>query len=346
MSEYVDRGVSGGKSGGDGEFGGFREFKTGRQKSRVVCDLTLLTNHKGVATKTIEIDEAGGLRKQSAANIYEGEAERITVKGLKALGELIKSLPPNRALCFGVAEKPKARLLTQEVLRSGSYPNAIARDRDHFQFEKGKPGILMLDCDAKPAGLPLNWKEIDGAITKIIPAWKNTQRLWRASSSAFLYRESDGSELIGPGGWRCYVMVDDAAAIPEVGAFLYQALWSKGHGYILISLSGQALDRSLIDASVWQPERVDFAAEPVLGEGLVRRAPKPVLIGSASLLSTHGIKAEFSLGEWRATSELLNKEKEKLAPQIMAARTSFVAEPANPTLAQKFNVSEKRLRSL
>jgi hypothetical protein len=80
-------------------------------------------------------------------------------------------------------------------------------------------------------------------------------------------------------------VVDDASAIPVVGAFFYQRLWEMGHGYVLISHSGQALDRSLIDASVWQPERVDFAAPPVLSSGLERRPPKPELLGSVPLLT-------------------------------------------------------------
>ena len=84
---------------------------------------------------------------------------------------------------------------------------------------------------------PRGWREIDEIIAEIIPAWRSTQRLWRASSSAYLYRP-DGTELIGIGGWRCYVAVDDASAIPGVGAFIYQRLWESGEGYILISKSG------------------------------------------------------------------------------------------------------------
>jgi hypothetical protein len=209
---------------------------------------------------------------------YEGEAERVTISGLKELKDLTENLPSSSALCFGTAAKQKARLLTQETLRAGSYPNAIARDRDHFSFRKGHRGVLMLDCDACPGKPALSWQEIDQIIAQIVPGWSETQRLWRASSSAFIYT-SDGSELIGPGGWRGYVILDDAAAIPAVGAYIYQRLWDLGHGHILISKAGQALDRSLIDASVWQPERVDFAADPVLESGLaeIRHLIRPHL---------------------------------------------------------------------
>ena len=203
----------------------------------------------------------------------------------------------------------------------------------------------MLDCDARPGKPALRWQDIDQIIAQIVPGWSETQRLWRASSSAFIYT-SAGSELIGLGGWRGYIILDDAAAIPAVGAYIYQRLWDLGHGHILISKAGQPLDRSLIDAAIWQPERVDFAAEPVLESGLMRRAPQPTLLGSAPLLATAGIKAPLTLREWRQSSEALKKAKHDVEPEVIAIRKAFVAVHADTLAAQKLNMSEKRLRSL
>ena len=186
-------------------------------------ELTILTNNQGYATKVFTLNENGELSKRSAANIYEGHAERVAIANVADLHDLIGRLPPTQALCFGVAKRQRARLLTQETLRSGSYPDAIARDRDHFSFRQALPGILMLDCDPRPGHAAREWQEIDEAIADIIPAWGQTQRLWRASSSANLYRP-DGTELIGMGGWRCYVVVDDASAISERGSFHLSAL--------------------------------------------------------------------------------------------------------------------------
>ena len=136
-------------SGPPGELCEFGELFSG-QKKRMGCELTLLRNNLGNATKVFDLDDKGQLRKRSAANIYEGEAERVSISDLKDLKELIENLPSSSALCFGTAEKQKARLLTQEALRAGSYPDAIARDREHFSFRKGHRGVLMLDCDAAP----------------------------------------------------------------------------------------------------------------------------------------------------------------------------------------------------
>lgn len=88
-----------------------------------MCEISVLTNHQGAATKTFQLDEAGQLHKSAAAEIYEGEVDRVSVSGLKGLQRRIEGLAPNKALCFGVAERQKARLLTQEALRSGSRRN-------------------------------------------------------------------------------------------------------------------------------------------------------------------------------------------------------------------------------
>jgi len=309
------------------------------------CHLTVLMNNRGHATKVFALDDSGHLQKRSAANIFEGLAKRITIRGLDKLRDHLEKMPSRCAFCFGVTDKKEARLLTQETLRSGSYPDAIARDRDHFSFREGQPGVLMLDCDAREGQLAMNWQDIDQILAEIIPDWLPTQRLWRASSSSFIYA-IDGSEVIGMGSWRCYVMVDDASAIPSVGAYIYQRLWETGHGHIFISQSGQALDRSLIDASVWQPERIDFAAEPVLASGLLRRAPKPILLGSTPLLATAGIVAPQTLAKWRQSSDVLRRAKEAASQECEETRSAYIATRVKALKREFPQASEKHLHKL
>ena len=203
----------------------------------------------------------------------------------------------------------------------------------------------MFDCDAHHGSEPRNWNEIDDIIAEIIPAWRQTQRLWRASSSAYLFRR-DGTELIGMGGWRCYVVVDDASAIPNVGAHIYQRLWEAGHGSIVPSQSGQALDRSLIDASVWQPERVDFAAEPVLEGDVIRRAPNPVLLNGARELATAGLTAALTLAEWRHSSENIQKAKDDAKQKCLKVRKAYVAERLDVLKQERPRTSKRRLQTL
>ena len=87
------------------EFGEFGEFISATQHAHIDCQLTVLVNNQGHATKVFGLDDSGQLRKRSAVNIYEGTALRIGIKSLEELGGLLGRLEPNQALCFGVPER-------------------------------------------------------------------------------------------------------------------------------------------------------------------------------------------------------------------------------------------------
>ena len=106
--------------------------------------------------------------------------------------------------------------------------------------------------------------------------------MWLPSSSAHIHHGEQ--ELIGLGGWRCYCIVADASAIPDLTDYLYQGLWAEGYGFVHVGGRGQRLGRCLIDRAVAQPERLDFVATPVLGEGLTRRSIEPEFRPGADVL--------------------------------------------------------------
>ena len=241
--------------------------------------VTVITNSKGLACKTFELID-GKLVKKSAAQIYEGEARRVEVAGLAGLLRLINGLRSDQALTYGVPAGgiERAAIVTQKQKRlNGSA--AICRDRRHFCFAEGRPGVWMFDHDPQPGQKPKTAREIDAILCEVMPELAAVQRAWKPSSSAHIYRAGDDeTPLIGMGGWRGYAIVNDASTIPMLGAELYRRLWAAGHGYIQPSKSSALLDRTLIDASVWQPERLDFAAAPVLGEGLTQDRPRGLIL--------------------------------------------------------------------
>ncbi|MGA7327334.1 MAG: hypothetical protein WBX25_23300 [Rhodomicrobium sp.] len=308
--------------------------------------LTIIENACGPATKAFSLDPCGKLQKNSAAEIYEGTAKRIEIAGLVDLMRLIDSLQPNQALCYGVAENPSARLVTQEVLRERSAPGAIARDRNHFSFPEDRPGILMLDHDPRPGHGGLDYTRLDELLCELVPPWQDTARLWRPSSSAFVFREADGVELIGLGGWRCYVIVDNAAAIPAVGAFIYQEAWRAGYGYIQISKAGRLLDRSIVDAAVWQPERIDFAAAPLMERGLLRRAPAAVVLPGVPILYNNSLTAPLSMAEWRKESKELAQLKDTYRPKSDEARQRYMSDRITALKAAGTALEDRRLREI
>jgi len=296
-----------------------------------VASITVIRNHNGLAAKVFKLNGAtglDGLDKISAAQIYEGTFELRQAQGIAGLLEVINGLDNKLALTYGVPkiEADRGKIVTQRALMNGADEDAIARDRDHFHYVVGAPGVLMLDCDPRKGYSPRPWPELDAILCGVMPELKDVQRAWRPSSSAFIYRTDTDEELIGIGGWRCYLMVDDASRIPDVGALLYQRLWAAGHGYIQLSKAGSQLDRSIIDASVWQPERLDFAAAPYMSVGLERRPPVDVILPGEPMLKTEGIPPCMPMGEWRRSSTVLHKAKNETKPKAEKTRTRFVKE--------------------
>jgi hypothetical protein len=107
----VEASSHGGAGEGVSEFRELSELFSGHRPTLDI-ELTILTNNQGYATKVFGLDQSGQLAKRSAANIYEGQAERIAIANLAELRDLIGSLQPTQALCFGVPQMKLARLLT------------------------------------------------------------------------------------------------------------------------------------------------------------------------------------------------------------------------------------------
>lgn len=85
----------------------------------------------------------------------------------------------------------------------------------------------------------------------------------------------------GIGGLHLYILIEQARSIPETGQAIFEKLVLHGHGRIETSKAGTLLRRSLVDAGVWQPERLDFTRANC-GEGLEQRFPEPQFFGSIS----------------------------------------------------------------
>ena len=81
---------------------------------------------------------------------------------------------------------------------------------------------------------------------------------WWASSSSYIYNEE--KRLNGLRAQRINFLVKNASDIPRAGKVLLDRLWLHGHGDIVVSKSGQLLEKTTFDGSVWQPCRFDFAA--------------------------------------------------------------------------------------
>ena len=229
--------------------------------------ISKFTNNKGLLTKRIT-REGNDIVKHPAATLYDGVAERVEVDDLTELSNTIKVLKPNQALTYGVFLKPGNHYVV--TTKDKRTDGAIARCSEDMTWPEGA-AVLMLDYDPQPGKAALTYEELNGALVRAVPELSSISMLWTPSASSCIKSE-DGCIDTNISGQRLYIEVADGRNIPMLGNIIFNRMILTGHGYVFHSRNGLPFIRTLVDSSVWQPERLDFAAGASCGEGL-RREP-------------------------------------------------------------------------
>jgi hypothetical protein len=234
---------------------------------------TIITAAKpAVISKSFTLED-GILCRRSGGALVEGFATKKEETIHEFLSSL-KSLGSDSALCFGqpktVGEKAKIVVKDRVAATKDECP-VIARTEGDFEWPDG-PGMFLGDVDVE---IPQD--ELRALMYSVCPALQNVPHIMTASASTYIYSTADGAELNGPGGQRLYIPVTSARQIPLIGETLSQLLWLQGYGRIEISQAGTCLKRTVLDTSVWQPSRFDFAGGAWCGTGLEQRRPEPVI---------------------------------------------------------------------
>lgn len=211
--------------------------------------------------------------KQHAGEMTEGMVSRLAVSGPQHLADTLAQLEKNQALIFGLAPANQCPIVTRDKLPN-SAPGTIARTADAFSWNTG-PGWLLLDGDPAPGKDPLTREQWLALLFEVAPGLAGAPMVWGVSGSSCIFNSATGEQVTGVRGQRLYVLVADARDIPRAGKALYERLWLAGHGYFVVSKSGRLLSRTPIDSSVWQTNRLDFAAPPVCVAPLEARRPAP-----------------------------------------------------------------------
>lgn len=204
----------------------------------------------------------GKITKAAAAQMFEGDCVRRDMP-FAALPDYLATLSERQACAWGVAAQDRVSIRTQAQAQP---PETIARTRENFQWADGA-GVLMLDFD----NVQLTPAEAGAALAARCPALASSAWFMRPSLSASVHLPDQQPSQ--PKSWHVYVLVQSAADIPRAGQNLFDRLWLAGHGHIALSKAGSMLTRTLVDAAVWQPERLDFVGKPVVGSMLAYTAP-------------------------------------------------------------------------
>jgi hypothetical protein len=110
---------------------------------------------------------------------------------------------------------------------------------------------------------------------------------------------------------------------------LHVRLWLAGFGWLMIGTGGQVLERSIVDRMVGGAGRLVFEGPPILLPPLAQdtEARKPVAF-DGDALDTFAVCPPLTIVEQAAYRKALARARDALAPDIAAARASFVAEQA------------------
>lgn len=237
-------------------------------------------------TKRIQLKN-GELEKTGGGVLVEGSAETVVVDGLDGLKQLLPTLGPDQALVYGLPDIDPTKLTTKEQwVKDGQPKGTIPRSKDKFNWNNG-PGVMMFDHDPQPGGFKFDSDGLTVALQTAVPGLCDTSMLWWSSASSLITNKDTGEQLAGLKGQRLYFVVTDARDIPRAGASIIEFLWASGYGYYAISKSGSLLPRTIFDDSVWQTNRMDFAAGASCKLPLYQDRGKPVIIdGTVKVVDT------------------------------------------------------------
>ena len=270
--------------------------------------LTIATSNKPARlTKRWEIRN-GTPQKQHAGEMVEGRVSIVDLPTPSDLAATLSQLEANQALIMGLKPAESAPVVTQARLPNAA-PGTIARTADKFRWNAG-PGWMLIDGDPLPGQEPLTRDDWLAVLYEAVPDLASAPCVWGVSSSSCIYNAETNTQVTGIRGQRLYVLVADARDIPRAGKALFDRLWLGGHGSYVVSKSGQTLSRAPVDASVWQTNRLDFAAPPVCIAPLEARRPAPEAINNnAAPLETA-----------QALPDLTEQERQRLADMQAASR--------------------------
>lgn len=221
-----------------------------------VFHVTVFRNSRGPLTKEYSLNESGELRKPDVvAQLVEGTAEVHQLFGLLALRDLLASLDVNQAACYGLPRRKGTKFTVRSTNAAG--PDDLTRTKRDMAFAEDGTGVLMLDFDARDGHEFDMAAELD-KLFAAVPELLAFQRLVTLSASSNLYVGDRCAR--GERGGRCYFLVDRASDIPKTGRLISDRLKSAGLVHFQVDKRGAALERTLIDGSVFEENRLDFAA--------------------------------------------------------------------------------------
>lgn len=284
----------------------------------------------GTLTKTYALSNTGELLPITSAHMTAGYHEQIRLSSAAQFADLLEGLDHNQALAYGIAPVERRNILSTKKWHAVGQPaDTLCRTNKWFSWPAG-PGVLMLDFDFH--GVSRNGEETIRLITDALPELQSTAYIWWSSSSSYIY--NGDIEVNGLRGQRLYIFVKDATDIPRAGQVLFDRLWLAGLGFYEVSKAGSLLQRCVIDGSVWQPSRLDFASGADCIAPLRQQRPAPK-VHKGSFLDTRLALPNLSCAEKKELEALQLNVKKTMHEQADVTRSQYIETRVRADLREK-----------
>jgi len=293
-----------------------------------MAKLTIITStYPKNMSKEYKLDSEGKLTKTTSANLSSGTYQVHDLPDLQSMADLLEGLNTNQVLVFGTPEYDSGVLTTKEKLKETADPSVISRSNDYLEFSPSA-GWMFLDYDPK-SKRAYTMEELKNLLELAIPDVFRAGAVMYPSSSSHIINTETKEDLTKNRGIHVYIPVVSASDIPRTGKALQDKLWSGGHGYIEISKSGAMLERTVLDPSVAQDAKVDFAAGAICHAPLTQERGKPWIIEPTSkdeLLDTS--KYVKSVRDQKTVNDIKQQKKDALEDQANDIKKAHVKERA------------------
>ncbi|MGX2041849.1 DUF927 domain-containing protein [Methylocaldum sp. MU1018] len=300
----------------------------------------------GILTKIIYKDESGKVQKDaSECRMVLGHAETIETH-FGFFRRYLELAWTNQAFGYGICQEHKQIHVASRGLidRYGDTGKAVTRTGDNFRYTDA-PAILMIDHDpSKWAPRLQDRDEFLAALEEICPAMKSAARIITTSTSSSIKDKATGELVSDSGGMHVYFPVPRGSDIERFGAALFKRLWLADWGYIALAKNGAKLVRAIIDGAVFSPERLDFVAGAVVGEGLYQDRPAPEYRPGGYLDTT--TLPDLTPDEEREFAALVDERKAAIEGKSKSVFESYVEERADELVSSRGIDRETAVRTI
>lgn len=268
----------------------------------------------------------GTLRKSAAANLGGGRFEVIELGSMTEFIELLDGMTTDSAIALGCPTQESGELVTERQKQRGEgAPDAITRTKKNFSFGSGE-GVLLLDIDHRPdrpevpTGLDLLIH-----LRGLIPELVGVEMVWRPSSSSLIVNTDTHQEVTGMRGQHVYVRCKTASQIEALGKMIIDRLWLQGQGFCGISKSGSILMYTLVDSSVFSPERIVYVSGAETVKPLQQQRPLQTVRDGTAALSIDQFQP-LKAAQLKTIERLKQEAREEVRERAAGVREAWVEQ--------------------